>query len=291
MANSTAFMGVENGEGVKTMTTVQRREVWYKSKWAVVLAIVLLVFAVFGLVLPRVRGGIESVINVVEDIEAPYFDKNKLESNVIEFRYGTIHYLYHKKPESKVSIIALHGPGETQSAEHWFKNLGLFDKMGSFYLMDLPGFGNSTASDTALHIPAYTGAQTISILMDEEGISDDPNQRIVIVARSWGAQVVMTFLSKNKKIADRKPYLIFVSPTPSLRKVHETLRAKLKSFEGILVFSAEDPYFPRSYIEVIRSYFPSLNLEILGGSSAHQPETEYPGIFAKLVLDSWKRAA
>lgn len=213
-----------------------------------------------------------------------------LESHQLDFQYGKIHYLSHRRSDSNVHLFAVHGPNmTTQSASHWIPNCALFDRIGSFHMLDLPGFGESPIDRGLQSIPSTVSAHALHRTMMEEGVLSDPTKRIVFVARSWGAEVVMMLFRRYPEVLDLNIQLVLISPTPNLKLIAPFIKDKIRALSGLIVWGERDSVIPSGFSRVLRRFLPKFDVYILKGVSSHQPETDLPGTFARIVSEWWEQ--
>ncbi|KAJ8907281.1 hypothetical protein NDN08_007396 [Rhodosorus marinus] len=223
------------------------------------------------------------------DKDVPSFE-GSLESKMLNFTYGTIHALEFGSSDEDVQVFAIHGMDhETQSAGHWDPLYGMLKSIGSFSTFDAPGYGESTVKSYFKSIPRFVGALGLYEVMKDRGIEDaSSGKRVVLVARGWGAEVVMGLLREYEELRDVDFRFIFIAPTPEFKFFHHYLKEIFKSAKGLIIWAEDDPVVPMNYRKYVKKQMPQMEQVILPGISSHYPETAYPGTVSDAILKYMK---
>lgn len=199
------------GDGV-TAGGVER----LRMEWVVVGLVVLLLLAqpligVYPSALHRVRDSWDGTVNE-EAVAWNSSSKEKLDTKFIGFEGGKIHVLQCVKPESSKAIFIVHGADRaTQNITHWGPNLGLFSRLGSFYLVDLPGYGLSSPPKKRRLFGLDVSAVALNRVIEASGVIEE-GKDIVIITRDSGATLTMKVLEHYKATAEATTGLIFIAP-------------------------------------------------------------------------------
>eukprot|EP00189_Rhodosorus_marinus_P003719 CAMPEP_0113954362 /NCGR_PEP_ID=MMETSP0011_2-20120614/484_1 /TAXON_ID=101924 /ORGANISM="Rhodosorus marinus" /LENGTH=282 /DNA_ID=CAMNT_0000963429 /DNA_START=90 /DNA_END=935 /DNA_ORIENTATION=- /assembly_acc=CAM_ASM_000156 len=272
------YSNVDDGHG----GSVAGSREWNKKGWLV--GLLVLVLAGFGCLL---FGGVLRPGKVeVVDIDVPEY-VGMLDSKIVEWEYGKLHVMVSKSNKTKTQVFALHGSDkETQNAGHWSPNLGMLSKIGSFCLVDAPGFGESENNRLLQSIPASVSGDAIQFLLDDMKLLDNEDTKIVFVARGWGVETLMIFLRNYPEHLEKENFnYIFLSPTPLLMKWRKNLTTYFKKANGLIVWAERDPEIPNSYKKYLKKSMPEMDEEVIADIETHYPETSFPGIVSKIVLD------
>ncbi|KAJ8907284.1 hypothetical protein NDN08_007399 [Rhodosorus marinus] len=276
------YSNVDDGHG----SSVAGSRGWNKRGWLVCLLIVVLVgfggLFFSGVLKPRQV--------VVEDLDVPVY-VGKLDSKIMEWGYGKLHVMLSKSNKTKTQVIALHGSDkETQNAGHWSPNMGMLSKIGNFCLVDAPGFGESENNRLLQSIPASVSGDAIQFLLDDMKLLDNEDTKIVFVARGWGVEALMIFLRNYPEHLNKQNFnYIFLSPTPLLMKWRRNLTKYFSKANGLIVWAERDPEIPNSYRKYLKNSMPLMDEKVIAGIETHYPETSFPGIVSKIVLDWWEK--
>eukprot|EP00190_Bangiopsis_sp_CCMP1999_P005112 CAMPEP_0198732422 /NCGR_PEP_ID=MMETSP1475-20131203/35835_1 /TAXON_ID= ORGANISM="Unidentified sp., Strain CCMP1999" /NCGR_SAMPLE_ID=MMETSP1475 /ASSEMBLY_ACC=CAM_ASM_001111 /LENGTH=284 /DNA_ID=CAMNT_0044495535 /DNA_START=20 /DNA_END=871 /DNA_ORIENTATION=- len=240
--------------------------------------------ALFIIYVAALRHFMRTEDRIYKDVPSPIFTGDMVQHDV-RFQYGTVHYASHLQENSNVHVFAIHGAAENlMSSRHWEPNLGLFQQLGSFHIIDLPGFGASTVNKKVQSIPRTLAAIGVERVMEDVGALQS-DAKLVFVVRGWGAEALMMLFRRNEKIARRNVTLIMIAPSPDTIEMDETQKNLIRRMKGVVVWAEQDPVTPSTFAKIIEKYFASTQLLLLPHLATHRPETELPGIFASHILN------
>mmetsp|Transcript_4336 Transcript_4336/g.13115 ORF Transcript_4336/g.13115 Transcript_4336/m.13115 type:complete len:277 (-) Transcript_4336:82-912(-) len=260
------------------MTELRRRPVrLYSLLVCAALGIFAILYSMQGGYLSSLGGG-GSATYATEPV--PKF-KGTVESTMVEWPWGMLHVDRYVQPKKKISVIAIHGgDAETQNSKHWTPNLRTFEKMGSFYMLDLPGFGETTSNirGTGPLVPGYAIHRVVEEAY-ENGLQDN---KLVFVARAWGAKVLMDMFKKYPEVADNTAGLVLIAP------VIPQPAGAVESVPTLIVWGDKDPDTPVSLGERLAKSFKKSTLMVMDSLPSHAPESDRPKTFQKEVLQWMK---
>ncbi|KAJ8907285.1 hypothetical protein NDN08_007400 [Rhodosorus marinus] len=218
----------------------------------------------------------------IDELEAGRTDgpefTGAIESLTLRWEYGMLHVNAVQQIESNVSVIVIHGADvKTQNAKHWNPNIGTFARIGSVYLVDLPGFGETTSNNRGVGplVPSFAIRKLI-----REILSESPHQRLLFCARGWGSKVVMDVLRREESLREKTVGAILIAPFMKTDKIPEAA----KSLKTLLIWAGKDPVVPSGYSSVLKGIFSNASLHVMSNLKSHMPETDRPLEFDSQVL-------
>lgn len=210
------------------------------------------------------------------DLPLPSFNA-ELETVKVKYAGGVMHMKHFQHNSSRVTVVAVHGWNKkSQNVQHWNPILGLFAKLGSFYLVDLPGHGQSLPQRKN---DEHDAANGLFVALEGSGLFDERNE-LIFVARSWGSRVVLRLLRSHPSIKKRTSKLIFIAP--NIRP--KDRMPNLSSTKSMFVWGEKDKVAPvRQARRIMKNGSLTSTLVVFGNMASHSPELEKPGHFAQAV--------
>lgn len=118
------------------------------------------------------------------------FSSLGFESGWLESDLARLHYLVRERPDSKTTLILVHGLGTSSST--WLKILPLLRGSHRIIALDLPGFGFSTVKGTRGFCTLHEHVEALSLLL-----SHGVDQPVVLLGQSFGGWVSAWYAARN----------------------------------------------------------------------------------------------
>jgi len=173
------------------------------------------------------------------------------------------HALYGGKKSNTVFIL-IHGASSKQDSKHWSVHFNFLANRGTFYAIDLLGYGLSEGA-----VPSPQAQVEVFQKLYEFILNKHHDSRIFIISRSYGSSLTLDWLrkeiskaSESESLYRRLKGVVMISPALT----HETLNAiptEITSLPILIVWAKDDEvnYYQGEATNVLNA-FPSAKLLI-----------------------------